>query len=160
MRQACWRAEQGGAGAGRAGQGKAGRAPAPPACTACQLVISSAQAGAPSPRPCPTISFFLLPVFDPCRFFEDYKKNENKEVVVGERRGMLEVGVGCVGCMRWGGGMRTWPCRLPSGGAPASPAAAGRPWSAESFLGCEEAKKIINEGIQSYEDEFVPKRKR
>jgi hypothetical protein len=105
-------------------------------------------------------SFFLLPVFDPCRFFEDYKKNENKEVVVGERRGMLEVGVGCVGCMRWGGGMRTWPCRLPSGGAPASPAAAGRPWSAESFLGCEEAKKIINEGIQSYEDEFVPKRKR
>jgi hypothetical protein len=51
-------------------------------------------------------------------------------------------------------------CRAKRWRPPASPASAGLAWSAESFLGCEEAKKIINEGIQSYEDEFVPKRKR
>ena len=150
---------QGQDGQGRARQGgHQRRRPAPPASWSFRAHRPAPPAHAHAQQS--PSSFFLLPVFDPCRFFEDYKKNENKEVVVGERRGMLEVGVGCVGCMRWGGGMRTWPCRLPSGGAPASPAAAGRPWSAESFLGCEEAKKIINEGIQSYEDEFVPKRKR
>jgi hypothetical protein len=37
------------------------------------------------------IIFFHLPSSHPCRFFEDYKKNENKEVVVGEWRGTPKV---------------------------------------------------------------------